>query len=73
MVEVDLRTLVGGQPAQVFVVGIVLEKGNSFRADTLENGLGNRCLTGAGTTGNAYNEGRGRGHALIIPACLALS
>ncbi len=58
MVEVDFGTLVGGQPAKVFIVGIVLEKGYSFRADTLENGLGDCRFTGPGATGNAYNEGR---------------
>ena len=40
MVEIDFRALGRRQSAQVFVIGVVLEEGYTFRADPLEDFLG---------------------------------
>jgi hypothetical protein len=45
VVKVDFYPLNGGQSTEVFVVGVVLKKCDPFRADALENFLGNGCFS----------------------------
>jgi hypothetical protein len=56
MVKVDFDTLGWGQAAQILIIRIMLEEGYPVRADTLEDGLGNRGLAGSGATGDADDE-----------------
>jgi len=44
MVKIDLRALRGGKPTEVFIIRIVLEKGNSVWAHTLKDFLRNGCF-----------------------------
>lgn len=39
MVEVDLRPLDGRKSAEVFVIGIVLEEGDTIMPDPAEDGI----------------------------------
>ena len=57
MVKVDFNPLGGGQAAQILVIRIVLEEGYPIRTDALEDGLGDRGLTGPGATGDANDKG----------------
>ena len=68
VIEIDLNPLGQRQAAEVLIISVVLEKGYPVRADPLEDGLGDSCLSRPGTAGNANDEvGIPFGHELIIP------
>ena len=58
MVEVDFRALRGRQAAEVFVVRVMLQKGDTVGADSVENFLGDGSFSRAGTARDANDEGR---------------
>lgn len=56
MVEVAFGALGQGQSAQVFVIGVVLEKRYPVRTDALEDGLGDGRLSGSRSASDANDK-----------------
>jgi hypothetical protein len=56
MVEIDFGAQDWGQTAQIFVICIVLKKGYPVWTNALENGLGDRSLSGSRSASYANDK-----------------